>query len=99
MAPEAAEYITERGGRLFLWQESVNADWATDQKAFDDPGARITFTPIWVGGVEVMLADDLDRPETLRIHIDRFLHRLHIEWDGQRWGWRGGADASASGSY
>lgn len=40
VTPEAAEYISERGGRLFLRQESVNADWATDQKAFDDPGAR-----------------------------------------------------------
>lgn len=98
VTPEAAAYISERGGRLYLWQESVNAGWATDHKAFADPGRGSTFTAVWVGGVAVMLADDLERPKTLRIRIDRVLHRLHIDWDGARWGWRGGADAPSPGS-
>jgi hypothetical protein len=97
VTPEAADYISDRGGRLYLWQESVNADWSADHHAFVDPGRGGTFTPVWVGGVAVMLADDLERPKTLRIRIDRFLRHLHIEWDGARWGWRGGADAPGPG--
>jgi hypothetical protein len=97
VTPEAADYIGAHGGRLYLWQESVNGDWSTDQRAFDDPGRQITFTPVWVGGVAVMLADNLERPKVLRIRLDRFLHRLHVEWDGERWGWRGGADAPGGG--
>jgi hypothetical protein len=92
VTPEAADYISQRGGRIYLWQGTVGAAWAADHMSFDDPGDGITFTPVWVAGVAVMLADDLDRPKSLRVRIDRFPHRLHVEWDGVRWGWRGSAD-------
>jgi hypothetical protein len=90
---EAADYIGGRGGRLYLWQELVSGAWASDHMGFEDPARGITFNPVWVAGIAVMLADDLDRPESLRIRVDRFPHRLDVDWDGGRWGWRGGADA------
>jgi hypothetical protein len=67
-------------------------DWSADHTAFEDPSAGMTFTAVWVAGVAVMLADDLERPMKLRIRLDRLpRRRLYIDWDGARWGWRGDA--------
>ncbi len=44
-----------------------------------------------------MLADDLELPQSVSIRLDRIPHRLHIEWDGARWGWRGYAEGGGSG--
>jgi hypothetical protein len=97
VTPEAAKYIGERGGHLYLWQESVGRTWAADHLAFEDPSLGIPFTAVWVGGIGVMLAEDLELPQRIRIRLDRIPRRLHIEWDGARWGWRGGADAPGGG--
>ncbi|MFL5915604.1 MAG: hypothetical protein ACJ752_08205 [Gaiellaceae bacterium] len=94
VSQEAADYIGERGGRLYLWQEPVGKSWAADHIAFVDPSRGIPFTVVWIGGVAVMLAEDLEPPQSLRLRLrlDHFPRRLHVEWDGARWGWRGGAE-------
>jgi hypothetical protein len=97
VTPGAAEYISQKGGGLYLWEDALGRAWAVDRSAFVDPGGGITFRAVWVSGVALMLADDLEEPKTLRIRVDRLPHRLHVEWDGARWGWRGGAlDAPSS---
>jgi hypothetical protein len=98
VTPDAAAYIADRGGRLYLWQEGVNAAWATDRQAFDDPGGEARFNAEWANGVAVMLADDLERPETLRIRLHRFRRHLRVEWDGAHWGWRGSATSGDLGA-
>jgi hypothetical protein len=96
VTPEAAEYISLRGGRLYLWEDAVGRAWAVDRSAFVDPGRGITFRTVGAGGVALMLAADLEEPKTLQIRVDRLPHRLHVEWDGARWGWRGGAEGAPS---
>ncbi len=97
MTPEATGYIGDRGGRLYLWQTAVGKSWAADHMGFIDPGRETPFTPVWVEGVTLMLAEDLELPQSIRIRVDRIPRRLHVEWDGQRWGWRGGALGADSG--
>jgi hypothetical protein len=97
ITPEAASYIGSRGGRLYLWQEAVGKSWATDHSAFIDPSREIAFTPVWVDGVALMLADDLEPPTSIRIGLSRFPRRVGVEWDGERWGWRGGAEGAPNG--
>jgi hypothetical protein len=94
---EAADFIGERGGRLYLWQEPVGRSWTADHVAFVDPSRGIRFTEAWAGGVAVMLADDLESPRSVRIRLDRIPHRLHIEWDGARWGRRGYGEGGGGG--
>jgi hypothetical protein len=96
VTPEAAEYIGDRGGRLYLWQEPVGNAWVTDHMAFIDP-SRGDFIPNWVGGVAVMLGEDLELPQGVRISLGSISRRLHIEWDGERWGRRGSADLEGGG--
>ena len=48
--------------------------------AFVDPSRGIPFTVVWVGGVAVMLAEDLEPPQSLRLRLDRIPRRLHVEW-------------------
>jgi hypothetical protein len=89
---EAAHYISERGSRLYLWQEAVGKSWASDRVAFEDPNRGTRFASFQVGGISILMADDLERPKRLRVKLDRLpRHRLHIDWDGTRWGWRGEA--------
>jgi hypothetical protein len=97
VTPEAAEYIGDRGGRLYLWQEPVGNAWVTDHMAFMDPSRGTSFIPNWVGGVAVMLGEELELPESVRIRLGRIPRRLHIEWDGERWGRRGSADLEGGG--
>jgi hypothetical protein len=91
---EAADYIGAKGGRLYLWQEPVGKNWAADHVAFIEPRGGIPFTAAWVSGVAVMIADDLDLPQRVRITLRRIPRRLRIEWDGERWGQRGRAEAA-----
>ena len=95
----AAELILERGGRLYLWQSSVGESWLRDRIGFDLPDASLTFQRIPAGLVVVMIATDVALPETLRISVHRVLpRRLHIEWDGQTWGWRGDGAGDPGGA-
>jgi len=94
---ESADFIGERGGRLYLWQETVGKSWATDHVAFVDPGRGIRFTATWAAGVAVLLADDLELPRRVRIRLDHIPRRLHVEWDGARWGQRGRAMGDGGG--
>lgn len=89
----AAETIVDRGGRLYLWQSSVGDAWARDRLAFNEPDLPTTFLRIPAGLISVMIAGDVELPETLRISVHRLLpRRLHVEWDGEAWGRRGGSD-------
>jgi hypothetical protein len=88
---EAADYIGERGGRLYLWQEAAGRSWATDRMGFTDPSRGARFVSVWGDGVALMLADGLEMPRRVRIRLGRIPRRLHIDWDGERWGRRGGA--------
>lgn len=63
---------------------------------FDDPSRGVEFTLVWAGGVAVMLADDLEEPQSVRIRLARVPRRLRIDWDGETWGWRGGADTGGN---
>jgi hypothetical protein len=65
--------------------------------AFIDPSREIAFTPVWGDGVALMLADDLEPPKSISIRLNRFPRRVRVEWDGERWGWRGGAEGAPSG--
>jgi hypothetical protein len=89
LTDDAADYISARGSRLFLWQEPVGKGWSADGAAFEDPNRGTPFTAFQIEGVTVLLADDLDRPTKLRIRLDRLPRRIHIEWDGARWSRRG----------
>jgi hypothetical protein len=89
LTEEAAAYISERGSRLFLWQEPVGNGWAADRQAFNDPNLGVQFAAFEARGVAILLAEDLEQPKTMRIRLDRLRRRLYIEWDGARWGRRG----------
>jgi hypothetical protein len=96
VSPDAAGYIGERGGRLYLWQERVGHAWATDHMSFDDPRLGVAFNPVWVdGGVALMLAEDLEPPRSVLVRLRRIPRGLQVEWDGKTWGWRG--DAAGGG--
>ena len=92
VSQDAAGYIRERGGRLYLWQEAVGKAWASDHMGFDDPRHGVAFSPVWTdGGVALMLAEDLDAPRSVFVRLRRVPRGLHVEWDGRTWGWRGDA--------
>jgi hypothetical protein len=95
ISPEASSYIGDRGGRVYLWQEAVGRSWVTDHMGFIDPNRKIPFTPVWFDGVALMLADDLELPGSIRIRLNRVPRRLRVEWEGERWGRRGGAEGAA----
>jgi hypothetical protein len=89
----AAEKIVSRGGRLYLWQTSVGDAWLRDRFAFNEPDGLTAFRRIPAGLISIMIAEDVELPETLAISVSRLLpRRIHIEWDGRPWGWRGDSD-------
>jgi len=89
----AAEIIVSRGGRLFLWQSSVGEAWLRDRLAFNEPDRPATFRRIPAGLISIMIAEDVELPETLRISAHQLLpRRIPVEWDGRAWGWRGDSD-------
>src|SRR5262249_51460093 len=97
VTPEAAGYIGDRGGRVYLWQVPVGKSWATDHMAFIDPGGEIPFELVWIDGVALMLAEDLELPRSIHVRLDRIPRRLRVEWDGLPWGRRGGGDGGIGG--
>jgi hypothetical protein len=86
---EAADYIAERGSRLYVWQEQIGHAWFVDRVGFHDPNRGLSFSSIPISGVTLLLASDLDPPETLHVGMNRLPRRLRIEWDGKPWGARG----------
>jgi hypothetical protein len=90
---EAAELIVERGGKLFLWQDSVGGAWLRDRVAFNDPGAGTRFHRIPAGLVSLMLAEDIALPRRLGIDVGRLPpRRVHVDWHGLTWGQRGAGE-------
>jgi hypothetical protein len=91
MTREAASYIAERGNRLYLWQEPVGHAWLRDLMGFVDPNRGVSFSSINVAGVAILIASDVEPPETLYVSLRRLRRDLRVEWDGETWGMRGDA--------
>jgi hypothetical protein len=90
----AAERIVNHGGQLYLWQTSVGDAWLRDRIGFSEPDDPTGFRRIPAGLISIMIAEDVDLPETLRITTHHLLpRRIHVEWDGRAWGWRGGGES------
>ena len=89
---EAVQYIAERGGQVYLWQEKVGGAWFLDRVAFNDPGPSVNFSNMDVSGLALLIASELDLPEVLKLAVRRFPRGLRIEWDGRPWGARGTVD-------
>jgi hypothetical protein len=89
----AAETIVSRGGRLYLWQTSVGDAWLRDRLAFNEPDGPTTFRRIPAGLISIMIAEDVELPETLQISAHPLLpRRIDVEWNGRAWGRRGGVE-------
>lgn len=89
----AAERIVAHGGRLYIWQEEVGA-WLADHLSFDEPDVP-ALRRIPAGLVTLLIDARIELPKRLRVSALRFPPgRLRVEWDGQVWGARGGADGA-----
>jgi hypothetical protein len=83
------EFILEHGGRLYLWEKDVSAELAVDRMGTSPPN-DIDFEEVPCEAFSLPLDTRLDRPDEILISLRRFpRHHLHVEWDGQAWGWRG----------
>jgi hypothetical protein len=89
----AAERITARGGRLYLWQEEVGGAWLADRVSFDEPELP-AFRRIPASLVTLMVDASVELPKRLRISAVRLVPgRVRIEGDGEIWGARGGGSS------
>ena len=85
----AATWIRERGGALYLWDDDLG-DFGRDRIATSDPGG-VEFVGSYAGeGVTVYIDTRDPPPEGIRVELRRRPFRgVRVYWDGVRWGRRG----------
>ena len=88
---EAQDWIRERGGCLYLWDEPVSDAFAVDRVATQAPPGR-EFDVHYLGRFSSVALDvELEPPKLLEIGVrGRPFHGLAVRWDGDPWGTRGG---------
>lgn len=95
---EASERIASKGGTLYLWQEPFAGSFVTDKAAFRRPLKILEFRTVDVADIQVLITEDLELPQELLIRRSVWPPlKLHIEWNGRTWGWRGPADGPLQG--
>ena len=80
--PEAVRFISERGGRLYVYASAAGLQHVSTE-APDDPSLR--FEQLTADGFFFFVASDLVHPETWNLKLRRF-PRQHIEvlWNGEQ---------------
>jgi hypothetical protein len=72
ISPRARAFIDERGGRLFVWTESVGRAWLRVKASTSRPYDASEFEEWVVAGVRVFLASGASDVRSLKIGLRRF---------------------------
>jgi hypothetical protein len=80
--PEAVSFITERGGRLYVFVDASDLKHVKTEPP-DDPSIR--FEQIEADGFQLFVEADLERPETwnVKFHHVPYQH-VDVLWDGRQ---------------
>jgi hypothetical protein len=88
---EAASFIQERGGSLYLWTQDFGRNRKTDKTATEAPPG-IDFDLVSTREFRLYVEQGLERPPETRIELRRLPPtRLKISWGDRTWGARGQA--------
>ena len=89
VSPEAATFVRERGGALYLWTDDVGSAFEHDRVEFEPPeGMEVDL--VWSDLFELYVERDFPLPDTVRISFRRWpRRRLRIWWGDALWTWRG----------
>jgi hypothetical protein len=89
VSPKAAAQISQRGGRLYLWEQAVGDAFVRDRLAFDRVAGPWDFECVESAGVEVCIDRGVGASE-IRVEPRGWPLRGVRAWvDGKRWGRRG----------
>lgn len=87
-SPEAARFVAEGGGRLYVWPKRARCCGGVTTLATSStrPEGR-GFRPLLADGeIEVLVPDGLARlPDELHLELRRFPRRVEAYWDGCAW--------------
>jgi len=86
-SPEAVAFVRERGGRLFMWPQTIRYRCAATRLASStEPREDREFHRVPVEGFELYLPVHMREPEELEIGLRTFPRR-HVQgyWNGCVW--------------
>ena len=81
---QAAALVSARGGRLYVWAESVHCCGGTKRlRTSTEPKAGRQFERVHSGGFELYFPVAARLPDEL--HLDARRSRIEAYWDGCAW--------------
>jgi hypothetical protein len=86
-SPEALGFVSERGGRLFVWTRTQRCcHGVTRLEAATEPPPQRRFRRVPADGLELYLPAGLDRlPDELVVEARGRRRRVEAYWDGCAW--------------
>jgi hypothetical protein len=80
--PEAVAFITERGGRLYVYADGAGMKHVKTERPRE---ASVRFKQITADGFVMYVQDDVAEPETWNVKFHRVPYRhVDVLWDGEQ---------------
>lgn len=80
--PDAVSFITERGGRLYVYADRAGMKHVRTEPPSDD---SIRFEQIEAKGFVMYVEDDIDPPKTWNVKFYHLpYHHVDVLWDGHQ---------------